>query len=135
MNLISAFRSSDPKPTTLTLAGKEFPRVSWWRDAGLRKLYFYMLIPLMTSMVNGYDGSMMNALQTSTQWQSYFNHPTGGTLAFFNLSFGLGQLVAVLSSIPVLIADKLGRRWGIVIGSIVAIIGVAVQTSSQNCTW
>ena len=73
-----------------TLANKEYPRVTWWRDPGLRKLYALLFIPLMISMVNGYDGSMvgscsiscktlaygraqMHALQTSPQWQEYLN--------------------------------------------------------------
>lgn len=82
-------------------------------------------------MVNGYDGSMMNALQTSGQWQDYFHHPRGSLLAFYNLAFGLGQLLAVIPfPFPATIADKLGRRWGIVIGSIIAIIGVAIQSAS-----
>lgn len=39
---------------------------------------------LITSMTNGYDGSMMNGLQTLDTWQDYFGRPTGGTLGIFN---------------------------------------------------
>jgi hypothetical protein len=39
---------------------------------------------LITSMSNGYDGSMMNGLQTLENWRDYFNNPTGGTLGLFN---------------------------------------------------
>jgi hypothetical protein len=35
-------------------------------------------------MSNGYDGSMMNGLQTLENWRNYFNNPTGGTLGLFN---------------------------------------------------
>jgi MFS family permease len=133
MKLLNTFKSSVPPSNTFKLANKEFPKVTWWRDPGLRHLYFLLLVPLMTSMVNGYDGSMMNALQTSGQWQNYFNHPRGSLLAFYNLAFALGQLVAVIPfPFPATIADKLGRRWGVVIGSIIAIIGVAVQSASIN---
>lgn len=131
MKFFNAFKSSAPPSNTFTLANKEFPKVTWWRDPGLRHLYLLLLVPLMTSMVNGYDGSMMNALQTSEQWQDYFHHPRGSLLAFYNLAFGLGQLLAVVPfPFPATVADKLGRRWGIVIGSIIAIIGVAIQSAS-----
>lgn len=39
---------------------------------------------LITSMTNGFDGSMMNGLQSLTQWEDDFNHPTGGTLGVLN---------------------------------------------------
>jgi hypothetical protein len=39
---------------------------------------------LITSMSNGYDGSMMNGLQTLENWREFFNNPTGGTLGLFN---------------------------------------------------
>ncbi|KAL1980821.1 hypothetical protein VTN96DRAFT_3516 [Rasamsonia emersonii] len=118
---------------TFTLGNQTFPKVTWWREPGLRTLYALLVIPLITSMVNGYDGSMMNALQTSEQWQNYFGHPRGSLLAFYNLSFALGQLIAVIPfPFPATIADKLGRRSGVVIGSIIAIIGVAIQSASIN---
>ena len=97
--------------STFTLGARTFPAVTWWREPGLRALYAMLIIPLVTSMTNGYDGSMMNALQTSSQWQNYFGHPRGSLLAFYNLSFALGQLVAILPfPFPPTIADKLGRR-------------------------
>lgn len=131
MKFFDTLKPSASPSNTFTLANKEFPKVTWWREPGLRRLYLLLLVPLMTSMVNGYDGSMMNALQTSGQWQDYFHHPRGSLLAFYNLAFGLGQLLAVVPfPFPATIADKLGRRWGIVIGSIIAIIGVAIQSAS-----
>jgi MFS family permease len=77
---------------------------------------------------------MMNALQTSDQWQNYFHHPRGSRLAVFNLIFAIGQLGAILPfPIGAWIADHLGRRWGIVIGSIVSLIGCALQTAGITC--
>ena len=35
-------------------------------------------------MSNGYDGSMMNGLQTLDQWKNYLNNPQGSTLGLFN---------------------------------------------------
>ncbi len=43
--------------------------------------YHYSLI---TSATTGYDGSMMNGLQSLTQWEDAFNHPSGGKLGLLN---------------------------------------------------
>jgi hypothetical protein len=42
------------------------------------------MLLVITSMGNGYDGSMMNGLQTVDNWQNYFHHPQGSTLGVFN---------------------------------------------------
>ena len=67
-------------------------------------------------MSNGYDGSMMNGLQTLDQWTKYFNNPQGSTLGLFNAIQNIGTIVA-LPVAPIL-NDRLGRRWTLFIGSI-----------------
>lgn len=44
----------------------------------------WIVLLLITSSTNGYDGSMMNGLQSLPQWQSAFNYPTGGKLGLLN---------------------------------------------------
>ena len=39
---------------------------------------------LITSFTNGYDGSMLNGLQSLKQWESAFGYPSGGKLGLFN---------------------------------------------------
>ena len=39
---------------------------------------------LITSSTNGFDGSLMNSLQSMKQWESFFNKPHGGTLGLLN---------------------------------------------------
>jgi len=39
---------------------------------------------LITSSTNGYDGSMMNGLQSLSQWEAAFNYPSGGKLGLLN---------------------------------------------------
>ena len=43
--------------------------VTWWRHPGLRKLYSMMPILLIGATINGYDGSLLNGLQTMDPWQ------------------------------------------------------------------
>ena len=51
---------------------------AWWKNPRLIRLNCCILLLLITSSTNGYDGSMMNGLQTLPQWQSAFNNPQGG---------------------------------------------------------
>lgn len=81
-------------------------------------------------MSNGYDGSMMNGLQTLENWSNYFGNPTGGTLGLFNaiqVSLVLAgsdvqtnkQNIGTVVALPVapIMNDRLGRRWTLFIGS------------------
>ena len=84
----------------------------------------------MTSMNNGYDGSMMNSLQTVENWQNYFNHPQGGVLGVFNAIQSIGAIVGL--PLAPFLSDRFGRRGALVIGDAVMLIGVILQTASQN---
>lgn len=52
------------------LAGREFPKVNWLTDPGLRRNYICLMFVVITSATNGYDGSMMNGLQALDIWES-----------------------------------------------------------------
>ena len=58
-------------------AGRAYPRVKWWKAPNLRLLYFYIVILILTNTANGFDGSMMNGLQSLSYWQDYFGVPRG----------------------------------------------------------
>lgn len=51
------------------VAGIHVPVVTWWKHAGLRKLYLMMPILMLSATTNGYDGSLLNGLQTMVPWQ------------------------------------------------------------------
>lgn len=42
---------------------------SWWRVPYLIKLNLLLMVPFFTSYVGGFDGSMLNGIQTLPQWQ------------------------------------------------------------------
>ena len=81
-------------------------------------------------MTNGFDGSMMNNLQTLVVWKTYFKNPKGGTLGLFNAIQSIGGL-AGLPFAPYL-NDTIGRRYTIFLGSSIMLVGVALQTAAQN---
>ncbi|CAD0037344.1 unnamed protein product [Aureobasidium pullulans] len=112
------------------LAGREFPKVNWLTDPGLRRNYICLMFVVITSATNGYDGSMMNGLQALKIWQSDFHYPSASSLGLLNAIMSVGSLVA-LPVVPY-IADGLGRRAGILTGCIIMIIGVVVQSAAMK---
>lgn len=74
---------------TFELGGQEFPRVTWYKDSGMRKLYIALMFAVLTSATNGYDGSMMNGLQALDEWKKCKS-----------LFFNLATLVLTMDSIP-----------------------------------
>ena len=72
----------------------------------------------------------MNGLQTLSYWQNTFNHPSPAQLGLLNAIFSIGQ-VAGLPLVPIL-ADGIGRKWTILVGSAIIFTGVVIQTVSVN---
>ncbi|KAK5136540.1 hypothetical protein LTR08_002884 [Meristemomyces frigidus] len=103
----------------------DIPTQAWYKNPGLRKLYLMMPILFMGSTVNGYDGSLLNGLQTSDSWQTYFGSPTGSKLGLFTAIQNVGAVCALPFSSYA--ADIFGRRWGVAIGIFFIFIGVIVQ--------
>ncbi|SPO02018.1 probable hexose transporter [Cephalotrichum gorgonifer] len=119
-----------PKKGHFFFAGKEFARVPWWRKPNLRKLYVYILILILTNTANGFDGSMMNGLQTLSYWQNYFDHPRGSILGLFNASMSLGSLIG-LFTVPYMI-DRYGRKLGLTVGCLFMLLAVGLQSGARN---
>ncbi|CAG8951282.1 hypothetical protein HYFRA_00008031 [Hymenoscyphus fraxineus] len=111
---------------TFELAGKQFPRVTWYRQKGMRGLYICLLFVVLTSATNGYDSSMMNGLQTLEQWRDYYHQPSPSQLGLLNSIWPVGSLVA-LPFVPYA-ADMLGRRGGVMVGCSIMLGGVALQS-------
>ncbi|EJC97789.1 hexose transporter [Fomitiporia mediterranea MF3/22] len=93
-------------------------------------LNFWILLFLITSTTNGYDGSMMNGLQSLTQWEDDFNHPTGGMLGLLNAIQNIGSLGAYPFA-PYL-SDGIGRRPTIFFGALLMCAATAIQTASNS---
>lgn len=61
---VSETRSEHEQPLHLRV-----PAVAWYKDPGLRKLYAMMPIFFLGSTLTGYDGSLLNGLQTMEPWR------------------------------------------------------------------
>ena len=96
----------------------------------MRTLYIYIVILILTNTANGFDGSMMNGLQTLSYWQEYFDHPHGALLGLFNASMSLGSLIG-LFIVPYMI-DAFGRRLGCFVGCLIMLLAVGLQSGATG---
>lgn len=117
-------------PGHFRVAGREFPEVTWYQIPKMRAVYFLLFFVVLTSATNGYDGSMVNGLLSLDQFTDYMHDPSGSIKGLFSGIMFLGSLLAL--PITPYIADGLGRRWGIFIGSLVMIFAVILQSVSVN---
>jgi MFS family permease len=117
------------EPSRVNALASEAP--IWYQSAARRRLYFLLFPACVVSYAtSGYDGSMMNSLQTVSYWDDYFGQPRGAQLGLMSAIMSLGSVCS--TPIAPWVADRYGRRWGITTGSIIMIIGAILQCESQN---
>ncbi|KAF2845378.1 hexose transporter-like protein [Plenodomus tracheiphilus IPT5] len=102
----------------------------WYRVPYLLSLNLLLLMPLMSSAVAGYDGSLMNGLQALPSWKRDFGNPQGHVLGAVNAAQSAGCVVAL--PIVGMLADNLGRRWTLLIGGMVVIMASIIQSVAVN---
>ncbi|KAI0784889.1 hexose transporter [Abortiporus biennis] len=106
-------------------------KVPWYQKPNLRMLYLIMFPTCIgIEMTSGFDSSMMNGLQAVETWQEFFGHPKSTILGLLSALYSLGSICS-LPFVPY-VTDRLGRRWAIIVGSIIMMIGAILQTASQD---
>ncbi|KAH8894188.1 general substrate transporter [Thozetella sp. PMI_491] len=117
----------DPRLSRIVEADK----VPWYKKPNLRFLYL-ILVPtaLGVEWTSGFDSSMMNSLQAVQSWVNYFDHPNSARLGLLSAMYSLGALMAI-PFIPSA-TKSLGRRYSILLGSVIMIFGAGLQTGAQN---
>ncbi|GME77477.1 unnamed protein product [Ambrosiozyma monospora] len=104
--------------------------VPWYKKRHLVLLNILLISPLLSSAAGGFDGSLMNGLQSLTTWKDEYDNPRGELLGFVNaaLSFGclMGAFVAGWSS------DRWGRRTCLIAGSIGIIVCTVIQATAKG---
>jgi sugar porter (SP) family MFS transporter len=105
-------------------------RVKWWKDPGMRVLYFYAAILCVCSATTGYDGSMLNSSQVMDEWQEYFDHPEGSRLGLLNAIYQIGS-IASFPFAPFM-ADHFGRKIPIAVGCLIMILGAFLSAFSTS---
>ncbi|KAJ8502980.1 hypothetical protein ONZ45_g11257 [Pleurotus djamor] len=100
------------------------------RPNRLIALHAWIFLFLITPSNNGYDGTMMNGLQSLPQWRGFFNNPSGSMLGLLNAIQHIGSLTGY--PLSAFLADGLGRRMTVWIGAVLMVMGTIVQTASQS---
>ncbi|KAI0433767.1 lactose permease [Xylaria sp. FL1042] len=95
------------------------------------RLYVIMGIGYLVSTMNGFDSSLMGAINAMETYQKTFGlDGAGSTTGIVFIIYQLGQI----ASFPFcgLIADSWGRRWCIFIGCLIVLVGTAIQGSANQ---
>uniref|UniRef100_A0A8H7NCP1 Major facilitator superfamily (MFS) profile domain-containing protein n=1 Tax=Bionectria ochroleuca TaxID=29856 RepID=A0A8H7NCP1_BIOOC len=108
----------------------KFEHVIWYKDPGLRKLYFYAGVLCIASATNGYDGSFFNAVQNFETWQSYFDRPSGSFLGLLVALYTIASLVSL--PLAPFLADRFGRKPPIILGCCFMIAGAVMQGAATS---
>ncbi|KAH8662621.1 general substrate transporter [Xylariales sp. PMI_506] len=107
--------------------------IPWYRKRHLVVLNLLLIVPLLSSSTIGYDGSMMNGLQTLSQWNTYFHSPSAPLLGAINALYPVGKIIGLF---PVAwLGDRYGRKVPIMIGLGLLISTAIFQAASQNTAW
>ncbi|RBA18211.1 hypothetical protein FPRO05_10506 [Fusarium proliferatum] len=106
------------------------PSTHWWNDAGLRKLYLWLPVVILSSSYQGFDGMIMNGLQLLPSWQEEFEYPEGPVLGLLNSI----QTVGAMLALPFIgwVVDKVGRRKSIAFGASWTLLGAILQATSKH---
>ncbi|EAT91578.2 hypothetical protein SNOG_00083 [Parastagonospora nodorum SN15] len=106
--------------------------VSPWTMA-MFKLYLCLFIATLNSCINGYDGSLMGAINDYRQYREYFGFDldvgtpaTGIVYAIYTIGNLVGSFVAGPAT------DFRGRKWGMFIGCSIIMVGACVQATCTN---
>lgn len=105
-------------------------RKKWYNNRRLIALNAWIMLLLITSSTNGYDGSMMNGLQSLSQWEAAFGNPSGGKLGLLNAIQNIGALAGY--PFAPYMSDGIGRRKTVFFGATIMCVATAVQTASQS---
>lgn len=101
----------------------------WYREKHLLLLNMLLIVPLLSSAASGFDGSLMNGLQSMEEWRFQFNDPKGTMLGLVNAAQNIGALIGPF--ISVIISDKFGRKWAMFTGLFFIIVATIIQASGH----
>lgn len=128
-NSLDGLSSSDIQLTTLADVTPKLTK-PWFTYRHIALLNFLLLGGLLAQVVCGYDGSMMNGLQSVPTWKKFFDNPRGSILGTMSNGMSIGSLI-LMPFVPYII-DYLGRRWSVIIGCAIICIGAAIQGGARN---
>ncbi|KAL4878232.1 general substrate transporter [Aspergillus karnatakaensis] len=122
---------TSPKPSNDQLAAV-LPDYTWWKSPQLRRLNFCLLSLIFFSSSNGYDGSLVNGLQSLDSWMDFMNQPSGTWLGFINAIYAVGALVSI--ALAGWCSNRFGRKACVWIGIVLVLAGSILGAAAPNDT-
>ncbi|EWZ28165.1 lactose permease [Fusarium oxysporum Fo47] len=109
------------------LAGRPPDVWSW----SMMQLYGIMAVGYLVSTINGFDGSLMGAINAMKPYQETFGlDGAGSSTGIVFIIYNIGQLVTL--PLTPFLSDGYGRRVSIFVGCAVILIGTAVQATAHT---
>ncbi|CAK7205120.1 hypothetical protein SEUCBS139899_007885 [Sporothrix eucalyptigena] len=115
----------------LTLADVTPKLDKWWfMYPNLLKLNLLLLCAFLAQFTCGFDGSMINGMQSLPSWVSFFNNPEGEALGQLVNAINFGVIASLLVSSQ--LCEYFGRRRPISIGTFLVVFGSALQGGART---
>ncbi|PNP75756.1 hypothetical protein FNYG_10834 [Fusarium nygamai] len=135
--MVNVGSAADPIVTRLV----EEDKTPWYKKPNLRLMYVWLFFCCMgVEMTSGFDSQLINTLQYSQNFHHYLGdgrkNAEGkwaiepGLLGFVNSSYQLGSIFAV--PFAPWFAQRFGRRWSIMLGSLIMVSGAIIQGFAQH---
>lgn len=114
----------------LDVADMRLDKRPWYKVSHLRMMTFAVFVLTLSSTTAGYDGSIMNGLQSLSHWQSEMDQPTGDRLGHLANGVNFGCILGV--TVAPWMCDRFGRKKVVFLGSAIVIIGAILQGLSNS---
>ncbi|WWC63036.1 uncharacterized protein I303_105635 [Kwoniella dejecticola CBS 10117] len=122
--------TAEDRVTAMKMALTADPGIPPW---SWRMVHFVlmMLVVLMCGGDAGFDGTVMGAVNSLTQWQHYFglSEATTGTGIVFGM-YSVGQVLAFFPT--AYLPDKIGRRASMMTGHGILILGAMLTSQARS---
>ncbi|CAO2655029.1 Nn.00g117620.m01.CDS01 [Neocucurbitaria sp. VM-36] len=129
--------TSDPIITRMVADDK----VPWYKKRNLRLMYIYLFCCCMgVEITSGFDSQLIGTLQFSTPFNTFFGDgykdkdgkPSiePSVIGFMSACYQLGSILAV--PIAPWINQKYGRRFSVMLGSLIMVVGALLQGFAQH---
>ncbi|KAH7125711.1 hypothetical protein B0J11DRAFT_568449 [Dendryphion nanum] len=81
----------------------------------------------------GYEQGVFGGIMVGAPFLAFFDNPSPATLGFVTSIYDLGCFAgAIISSF---VGERLGRRWMLLISTVIMTIGIVIQTFAADMTW
>lgn len=80
----------------------------------------------------GYEQGVFGGIIVGEDFIEYFNHPSPGMQGFVTSVYDLGCFFGAI--ITLFVGEKLGRRWTMLVFTVIMGAGIILQTASHNMT-